>query len=75
MQPETAPDYSDYDCLAPEVLACGVTQVGLFYLCSYFSYSLTIKLSHQQIRQCPIVQHVDDVLFIVKNVNSSKLQK
>ena len=27
MQPETAPDYTDYDCSAPEVMACGVTQV------------------------------------------------
>jgi len=27
VQPETAQDYTDYDCSAPEVMACGVTQV------------------------------------------------
>ena len=30
VQPENAPDYADYDCLAPEVLACGTTQVDNF---------------------------------------------
>jgi len=27
VQPETAPAYTDYECTAPEVLACGETQV------------------------------------------------
>ena len=27
--PRTAPDYGDFDCSAPEVLACGETQVGI----------------------------------------------
>ena len=31
------------------------------------SYPLTMKLSHEHMRQCPIVQRFDDVLFIVKN--------
>ena len=32
VQPETAPDYGDYDCMGPQVLACGETQVGDVYL-------------------------------------------
>ena len=41
VRPGTAPDYTDYACSQPEVLACGETQVR--GQCRDFHFALTLK--------------------------------